>query len=71
MSDIIEINVNTGEVTEREYTEEEINYKAYLENQLVIPEHSEPEVNASMQSALNKLQALGLTEAEAKAVIGI
>jgi hypothetical protein len=71
MSDVVEINVNTGEVTEREYTEQEINYKAYLESQLVIPENTETEVDPTRQSALNKLQALGLTEDEAKAIVGL
>jgi hypothetical protein len=71
MSDVVEINVNTGQVTEREYTEQEISYKAYLETQLVIPEPAEIEIDANVQSALNKLKALGLTEAEAKAIAGI
>ncbi len=71
MSDVIEININTGAVTEREYTEEEINYKAYLESQVVVPEYSEPEIDANKQSALDKLQSLGLTEDEAKAIVGI
>jgi hypothetical protein len=71
MSDVVEINVNTGQVTEREYTEQEISYKAYLETQLVIPEPAQIEVDANVQSALNKLKALGLTEAEARAIAGI
>lgn len=71
MSDVVEFNVNTGEVTEREYTEEEINYKAYLESQLIIPEYTEVEVDPIRQSALNKLQSLGLTEDEAKAIVGL
>jgi hypothetical protein len=71
MSDVVEINLSTGQVTEREYTEEEISYKAYLENQLVIPEPTEVEIDSNIQSALNKLKALGLTEAEARAIAGI
>jgi hypothetical protein len=71
MSDVVEINLSTGQVTEREYTEEEIAYKAYLENQLVIPEPTEVEIDPNIQSALNKLKALGLTEAEARAIAGI
>lgn len=71
MSDVIEINVNTGQVTEREYTEQEINYKVYLENQLVVPETTTQEINPDIQSALNKLKALGLTEDEARAIAGI
>lgn len=71
MSDIIEINVNTGEVTEREYTEQEIVYKEHLESQVVIPEPTEAEIDPIRQSALNKLQSLGLTEDEAKAIVGL
>jgi hypothetical protein len=71
MSDVIEININTGEVTEREYTEQEITYKAYLESQVVVPEYSEPEIDQNKQSALDKLQSLGLTEDEAKAIVGL
>lgn len=71
MSDVVEININTGQVTEREYTEQEISYKAYLETQLVVPEPTEIEIDPNVQSALNKLKALGLTEAEARAIAGI
>lgn len=71
MSDVIEININTGEVTEREYTEQEINYKAHLESQVVIPEYSEPQIDPNKQSALDKLQSLGLTEDEAKSIVGL
>jgi hypothetical protein len=71
MSDIIEVDLNTGQVTEREYTQEEIDYKVYLESQVTIPE---PIVDANeeiRESALAKLTALGLTEAEAKAIVGL
>jgi hypothetical protein len=71
MSDIIEINVNTGETVEREYTQEEIDYKAYLESQINLPEPTEPEIDPNIQSALNKLKVLGLTEDEARAIAGI
>ena len=71
MSDIIEIDINTNEITEREYTQEEIDYRAYLESQITLPEPTEPQIDATKQSALNKLKALGLTEAEAKAIIGL
>lgn len=71
MSDIIEIDVNTNEVTERAYTQEEINYKAYLESQVVLPEPIETSVDPNKESAIAKLQALGLTLDEAKAIVGI
>ena len=34
MSDIVEIDVNTGEQITREYTQEEIEYREYLEAQI-------------------------------------
>jgi hypothetical protein len=71
MSDIIEIDVNTNEIIERKYTQEEIDYKAYLESQVVLPEITEPEIDLNKQSAIIKLQSLGLTEDEAKAIVGI
>lgn len=72
MSDIIEIDVTTGEVTERAYTQEEINYRAYLESQITLPEPlPAPEVNPAKESALIKLQSLGLTADEARAIVGI
>jgi hypothetical protein len=71
MSDIVEIDVMTGEVSERSYTQEEINYRAYLENQITFPEVIEPEVDPNKQSAIIKLQSLGLTADEARAIVGI
>lgn len=79
MTDITIINVATGEVTEREYSKSEKDLRAELENnppQEVIDIKSEEqflneEVVALRQSALDKLQALGLTLDEAKAIVGI
>lgn len=69
MSDVTEINVETGEVVIRPYTEEEIQRRTSLQK----PE--DPVVNQvdlpNRQSALLKLQALGLTEEEAKALAGL
>jgi hypothetical protein len=71
MSDVIIINVNTNEVTEREYTQDEIDYKNHLESQVVLPEQAEAEIDPNKQSAIIKLQSLGLTEDEAKAIVGL
>jgi len=63
MSRITEINCTTGEVTERDETAEEIAARqsnAQLEEEAV----------ATRQSALAKLQALGLTEEEVQALLG-
>jgi sugar-specific transcriptional regulator TrmB len=80
MTDITIINVATGEVTEREYNKSEKDLRAELENnppQEVIDIKSQEqyledsESIALKQSALDKLQALGLTLDEAKAIVGI
>lgn len=70
MSDVTEVNVKTGEVITRAYTQEELDAR----NNAVVPE-AVITVNESVenytqlrQSALSKLQALGLTEEEAKAL---
>ena len=71
MSNTVEINVNTGEVISRPYTEQEIEYRTYLETQLVVPD---PIVDPSEEiraSALSKLMALGLTEEEARVIAGV
>jgi sugar-specific transcriptional regulator TrmB len=80
MTDITIINVATGEVTERTYSKSERDLRAELENnppQEVIDIRSQEqyledsESIALKQSALDKLQALGLTLDEAKAIVGI
>lgn len=68
------INLKTGEIKQVQLTQEEIN----LDNQralinkekqdLVNQELEQKEINK--QSALNKLKALGLNDAEIKSIIG-
>ena len=71
MSDINEFNVELGQFVLREYTESELSKRQ--EDLSYLPEESvvQVDLNSKLISALNKLKALGLTEAEAKAVIGI
>ena len=71
MSDINEFNVELGQFVLREYTESELSQRQ--EDLSYLPEESvvQVDLNSKLISALNKLKALGLTEAEAKAVIGI
>ena len=71
MSDINEFNVESGQFVLREYTESELSQRQ--EDLSYLPEESvvQVDLNSKLISALNKLKALGLTEAEAKAVIGI
>lgn len=71
MSDMVEININTGTSTTRSYTQEEIDYRAYLESQIVIPEPIVDEAAELRASALSKLMALGLTEQEARVIAGV
>jgi hypothetical protein len=63
MNRITEVNCETGEVTERDETPEEIAAREQAAQQ-------EAEALATKESALAKLQALGLTEEEVKALLG-
>lgn len=71
MSDINEFNVESGQFVLREYTETELSQReedlSYLPTESVVA----IELNSKIISALSKLKALGLTDLEAKAVIGI
>jgi len=70
VSDVTEINVETGQVTLRAYTQEELDARAnaVIPESVVIVENSIENYAEIKQSALSKLQALGLTEEEAKAI---
>ena len=64
------VNVETGEETERPMTAAE--YKKYqVDQELAAAQQAEAEAKeAARQSALEKLAALGLTEAEIQALAG-
>jgi hypothetical protein len=80
MIDVTEINITTGEVIQREYTLEE---KASRNQRQLEPSAEDikklaelqsednSEYSELKQSAINKLIALGLTEQEALALVGI
>jgi hypothetical protein len=70
VSDVTEINVQTGQVTTRAYTQEELEARAnaVVPESVVTVEDSLENYAEVKQSALSKLQALGLTEEEAKAL---
>ena len=80
MIDITEINITTGEVIEREYTPEEKASRDQRQSE-ISPEAAakiaesqvteNTEIAELKQSAINKLVALGLTEQEALALVGI
>lgn len=71
MSDVNEFNAGTGQSLVRPYNSEELVQREI--DLLVTPEVDSVPIpeNEQLVSAINKLKALGLTEAEAKAVIGI
>lgn len=80
MTDITIIDIATGQVVEREYTEEEKELRRELESSppqevvaIRLQEESlqNSEYIALKQSAIDKLKALGLTEEEARAIAGI
>ena len=74
MADVIEIDAATGAVTERSFTPEELAQReadaaAAAEAQAALEAEIAAKA-AARQSALDKLMALGLTEAEALAIAG-
>lgn len=73
MVDVMEIWADTGEVVERDFTpEERAQYEAdqaAIAKQKAAEEAAEAAAAAARESALAKLAALGLTEAEAAAII--
>jgi hypothetical protein len=80
MTDITIINLATGQVVKREYTEEEKDLRSELESSppqeiisVRLQEESlqNSEYVALKQSAISKLKALGLTEEEARAIAGL
>jgi DNA-directed RNA polymerase specialized sigma24 family protein len=66
VSDVTEINVKTGVVTTRPYTPEELadRANAVVPESVLTVEESLEEYKEVKQSALSKLQALGLTPEE-------
>ena len=74
MTDVLEINVPTGERIERDFTPEELAQRAKdqaaAEAAAQAAADEAAAKDAAKASALAKLQALGLTEAEAAAIAG-
>lgn len=75
MSDVLEINVQTGERMERDFTPEEAAQRAKDQAAAEAAAQAEADALAAKQaakaSALAKLEALGLTTEEAQAIAGI
>lgn len=73
MSDVIEINAETGEVVVRDYTNKEILYRNNMERPAdpIFDQTEFLNYLENKNSALTKLQSLGLTTDEAKAIVGL
>jgi hypothetical protein len=71
----LQVNLQTNEIKEIELTQSEINeVNTKLAESALLAEQKEiekQEKESNKQSAMNKLSALGLTEAEIKAITGI
>lgn len=65
------INVSTGESFEEELTDQEIADIEAVEAQRLVSEAIEQTKREAKESAIAKLSELGLTEDEAKAILGL
>ena len=70
MSDVNEFNAETGEVVLRPYTSEELAMRA-IEPDSSIVKSVPAEDYAQKQAAVASLVAMGLTEAQARSIVGI
>jgi len=71
MSDVLEINVLTGERIERDFTPEETAQREKDLAEWKAAAQAVADREAAKASALAKLEALGLTTEEAQAIAGI
>lgn len=71
MSDVHEFNVELGQELFRPYTDEELSQKESDQNKEVLFDTIPTPENDALISALIKLQSLGLTTDEAKAIAGL
>ena len=69
MPDVTEINAVTGEVIERDYTEEELKQRDADAKARKVIADEQAKVFAAKESAKAKLTALGLTEDEVNGLI--
>lgn len=71
MSDVLEINVLTGERIERDFTPEETAQREKDLAEWKAAAQAVADREAAKASALAKLEALGLTAEEAQAIAGL
>lgn len=70
MGKVVEINAETNEVVEREETNAEAIDRAKLKSEYEAQNALQEAAKEAKVSAIAKLETLGLTEDEAKAIIG-
>jgi hypothetical protein len=70
MTKATDIFGDTGEVIERDVTVEEIAAQAEAHQAFLVIESTRENIQSAKDSAIAKLAALGLTEDEARAIIG-
>jgi hypothetical protein len=71
MFEVNEFNAETGQVVIRPYNEEELSQREIDLSDVVKSDSTPLSQNETVISAIEKLQSLGLTIDEAKAIIGI
>jgi sugar-specific transcriptional regulator TrmB len=75
MSDVVEYNMELDQIVERDFTEEELVIRQNIVNSVNEIQSAYEQENATnlniKNSALDKLKTLGLTEDEAKAIVGL
>lgn len=71
MSEVNEFNAETGQVVIRTYNQEELSQREIDLSDVVKSNLTPLSQNETVISAIEKLQSLGLTIDEAKAIIGI
>jgi hypothetical protein len=70
-SPVTELDTVTGKVTTREMTEDELVFQDKLQEEHKLIKEQQEQVEVDKMSAVNKLAALGLTEAEVSALLGL
>jgi len=71
MSDVNEFNAQTGQVVFRPYTQEELLKIQQDLDMVADPETTPAPEDPVKLSALAKLKAIGLTDEEARAIVGL
>lgn len=65
------VNAETNEIEERNLSKDELDYRKILDENIKKNHAIVAAREGKLESALNKLKSLGLTESEAKIIIGL